>query len=49
MPDAPKLYEGYVKFPNGTIKTLQVMAPDWLSALQMLRAYGECHAANEVR
>ena len=36
------VYEGYVKFPNGRIQLMEVTAPDWNVALQMLRAYGEC-------
>lgn len=49
MADGPKLYEGYVKFPNGMIQMMQITAPSWNVAIQMLRAYGECNAVTEVR
>ena len=43
------LYEGHVKFPNGMVQLMQIHAPSWNVAIQMLRAYGECHAVTEVR
>ncbi len=49
MSNQTYLYEGYVKLPNGRTEIMRVQAPNPYIAREMLRAYGECHAAREVR
>lgn len=42
-----RVFEGYVKFPNGRVQLMEVTAPDPLTARQMLQALGECSAVAE--
>jgi hypothetical protein len=42
-----KVYEGYVKFPDGRVQLMTVSAPDTQSARAMLEAYGQCTGVAE--
>lgn len=42
-----KIYEGYVKFPDGRVQLIEVTAPDHLTARSMLQVYGQCSGVAE--
>lgn len=42
-----KVYEGYVKFPDGRTQLMEVTAPDNQTARTMLQAYGQCSGCAE--
>jgi hypothetical protein len=42
-----KVYEGYVKFPDGRVQLIEVTAPDHQTARSMLQVYGQCSGVAE--